>query len=185
VDVVRGVGGGMVKSVRAIAGRWHPDFPKGDGDYSAFAEFEDGTAATMAFNGYGFFDVTDLTWGIGEGGQQRDFDAPPGQAVDPRSLRRRQPFYGLTLVSCERGDIRQSPDGLFVYTKDGRREMPVESRGAGRPEIDVLYEAIRSEGPIFPDERWGLASLEMVLGILRSSSERQEVALSRQVACPF
>jgi phthalate 4,5-cis-dihydrodiol dehydrogenase len=185
VDVIRGIGGGLVKSVRAIAGKWHPDFPKGDGDYSAFAEFEDGTAATMAFNGYGFFDITELTWGIGEGGQQRDLDALPGQAIDPRSLPKRQPFYGLTLVSCERGDIRQSPDGLYVYTKEGKREVPVESRGPGRPEIDELYAAIRDERPIFPDEQWGLASLEMVLAILQSSSDRREVGLSRQVACPF
>jgi len=27
-----------------------------------------------------------------------------------------QPFFGFTLVSCERGDIRQSPDGLIVLT---------------------------------------------------------------------
>jgi phthalate 4,5-cis-dihydrodiol dehydrogenase len=40
-DVVRGIGGGMVKSARAITGRWHPDFPLGDGDYSAFVELED------------------------------------------------------------------------------------------------------------------------------------------------
>jgi hypothetical protein len=91
----------------------------------------------------------------------------------------------LTLVSCERGDIRQSPDGLFLYTKDGRREVPVEGRGQGRPEIDELLAAIREERPVFPDERWGLASLEVVLAILDSSAERREVTLSRQVACAF
>src|SRR5437867_7972119 len=49
IDIVRGVGGGMVKNVRAIAGRWHPAFPDAEGDYTAFLEFEDGTAATMVF----------------------------------------------------------------------------------------------------------------------------------------
>src|SRR5207302_3270945 len=69
IDIVRGIGGGMVKSLRAIAGRWNPSFPEAEGDYTAFLEFEDGTAATMVFNGYGYFDITEMTWGIGEGGQ--------------------------------------------------------------------------------------------------------------------
>ena len=75
-DIVRGIGGGMVRSLRAIAGRWNPSFPRAEGDYTAFLEFENGAAATMAFNGYGYFDITELTWGIGEGGQRRDIDIP-------------------------------------------------------------------------------------------------------------
>jgi len=127
-DIVRGICGGKVRSERAITGRWNPQFPEAEGNYTAFLEFEDGVAATMAFNGYGFFDITELTWGIGEGGQRQDpanakrerftdavdpttkyawaatrFD---GQAT-PRQDSRHQPFFGLTLASCERGDIRQ------------------------------------------------------------------------------
>src|SRR5581483_1217274 len=72
-DVVRCIGGGMVKSVRAITGRWDPNFNT-EGNYSAFLEFEDGTPCLMSLNGYAHFNVTELTWGIGEGGQQTPED---------------------------------------------------------------------------------------------------------------
>ena len=207
-DIIRGVGGGMVKSLRAITGRWNPSFPLAEGNYTAFLEFEDGAAATMAFNGYGYFDITELTWGIGEGGQRRDVDipAPPERydaSVDPdvkytfagkraerereerMSGRRHQPFFGLTVASCERGDIRQSPDGLYIYDENGRREITFDNRGQGRGELTELRDAILEERPTFPDARWGMASLEVILGILQSSDERREVTMSLQTAVPY
>ncbi len=207
-DIVRGIAGGMVKSVRAVAGRWNPSFPLAEGDYTAFLEFEDGVAATMMFNGYGYFDITELTWGIGEGGQRRDIDIPvPFERYDDfveadakyafagkraereeaerLSGRRNQPFFGLTIASCERGDIRQSPDGLYIYDENGRREITFDNRGQGRGELTELRDAIREERPTFPDARWGMASLEVILGILRSSDERREVAMSLQTPVPY
>jgi len=206
-DVIRGIGGGMVKSLRAIAGRWNPAFPLAEGDYTAFLEFEDGTAATMAFNGYGYFDITELTWGIGEGGQQRDpvsserrrfADAveaevkygwadtrAEGERAGREERRQFQPFYGLTIVSCEQGDIRQSPEGLYLYDRHGRKEVTLDPIGHGRGELTELRDAIREDRPTFPDARWGMASLEVILAILQSSRERREVTLSHQVACPY
>ena len=207
-DIVRGIGGGMVKSVRAVAGRWNPSFPLAEGDYTAFLEFEDGVAATMMFNGYGYFDITELTWGIGEGGQRRDIDIPvPFERYDNSveadakyafagkraereeaerlSGRRNQPFFGLTIASCERGDIRQSPDGLYIYDENGRREITFDNRGQGRGELTELRDAIREERPTFPDARWGMASLEVILGILQSSNERREVTMSLQTPVPY
>ncbi len=207
-DVVRGIGGGMVKSVRAIAGRWNPSFPLAEGNYTAFLEFEDGIAATMVFNGYGFFDITEMTWGIGEGGQQRDIDAPEvherydssveadikytfagvraeRERAQRMSSDRRQPFFGLTIASCEGGDIRQSPDGLYIYDEHGRREVTFDNRGHGRGELTELRDAIREERQTFPDARWGRASLEVILGVLQSSNERREVAMSLQTPVPY
>ena len=54
VDTVRLLGGGMVRSVRAMTGQWEPQRPV-PGYYSAFIEFEDGTPATIVHNGYGYF----------------------------------------------------------------------------------------------------------------------------------
>ena len=207
-DIVRGIGGGMVKSVRAVAGRWNPSFPLAEGDYTAFLEFEDGVAATMVFNGYGYFDITEMTWGIGEGGQRRDIDIPsPSERYDSSveanvkydfagkraereraerlSGRRNQPFFGLTIASCERGDIRQSPDGLYIYDENGRREITFDNRGHGRGELTELRNAICEERPTFPDARWGMASLEVILGILQSSNERREVTMSLQTPVPY
>ena len=114
----------MIKSVRAVTGKWQPRFDT-EGNYTAFLEFSDGTPATLVFNGYGGFDITELTWGIGEGGYPSTEISPkelttagPVGAVakysgPSRAERRRregarqQPFFGLTLVSCEKGDIRQ------------------------------------------------------------------------------
>lgn len=205
-DIVRGIAGGKAKSVRAIAGCWNPQFPDAEGNYTAFLEFEDGVAATMAFNGYGFFDITELTWGIGEGGQQHDpanakrerftdavdptikyawaatrFD---GQAA-PRQDSRHQPFFGLTIASCERGDIRQSPDGLYVYTNDGRSEIIVDANERGRGELSELRDALSEDRPTFPDARWGMASLEVILAIRQSSNEHREITLEHQVPVPF
>jgi len=208
IDIVRGIGGGMVKSLRAIAGRWYPAFPDAEGDYTALLEFEDGTAATMVFNGYGYFDITEMTWNIGEGGQETDPNRPRGprqaaaadtqtkyafaatRAESERQRReggatRHQPFFGLTLVSCERGDMRQSPDGLYVYTSEGREEVSLEGRAHGRGELGELRDALSEDRPTFPNQRWGMASLEVALAILQSSREHREISLSLQVPVPF
>ena len=201
-DVVRVIGGGMVKSVRGNVGRWNPDFPLGEGNFTALLEFEDGAIATMAFNGYGYFDITELTWGITEGGGVRGDDRPRrerfGGAVEAdtkyvwagaraeaeRSQERRfQPFFGLTIASCERGDIRQSPDGLYVYDADGKREITLDAKPRGRGELSEMRDALREDRPTFADARWGMATLEVILAIRESSDAGKELTLSHQV--PF
>jgi phthalate 4,5-cis-dihydrodiol dehydrogenase len=204
-DVVRCIGGGMVKSVRAITGRWNPHFDT-EGNYTAFLEFEDGSAATMSMNGYAHFDIVELTWGIGEGGQvtpedrlyapqerlTRPFDPDVKYALpeyteqgyeerDRARAERHQPFYGLTVVSCERGDLRQSPDGLYIYSDQGRAEIPCRPDTGHTGELAELYDAVTTNRPSFPDARWGMATLEVILAILQSSAEHREITLSHQV----
>jgi phthalate 4,5-cis-dihydrodiol dehydrogenase len=212
-DIVRFLGGGRVRSVRAVAGRWDPDFPDGEGNYTAFLEFEDGAAATMVFDGYGYFDAAELTWGIGESGKRmrnpesvvprarpggpisaeakyamvragNPYGYGPGGGVDESSPRR-NPFFGLTVVSCERGVLRQHPDGIHVYSAQGRREVPVEAHRGRSSELLELYEAVTMDRPTLLDARWGMASTEVCLAILQSSRERREILLHHQVnACP-
>ena len=152
VDIVRLLAGGKVRSVRARTGKW--DKLRAEGAYVCFLEFENGTPATLVYNGYGFFDTSELFWWIGEGGYQRhpntnaharqnykavqgpDFEknlekfketlrhggrnedgSPPSHGWpgldDEAQPRNHQKFFGLTLVTCEKGDIRQSPDGIY------------------------------------------------------------------------
>src|SRR4051812_2210609 len=66
-DIIRLLGGGKVRSVRAVTGIWDRSRPT-EGNHSVFLEFEDGTAATAVYNGYDHFHTTELTFGIGEGG---------------------------------------------------------------------------------------------------------------------
>ena len=200
VDVVRYVAGGLATSVRGIAGRWDPHFDT-EGNFSAFIEFEGGASASLSINGYGHFDVTELTWGIGEGGQQRDPRAkkPRPRRTGPLAAEdkyryvatqaqgevyargERQPFYGLTVVSCERGVIRQSPDGLYIYGENGCEEVPVERHVGRAAELIELRDALAMGRPVFPDGTWGRATLEVCLGILDSSRQHREIVLKRQV----
>jgi len=70
VDIVRLIGGGMVKSVRAVTGVWD-SMRTSEGASVCFLHFEDGAAATIVYNGRGYFDTAELFWWIGEGGQPR------------------------------------------------------------------------------------------------------------------
>lgn len=62
VDIVRVLGGGMVRTVRARTMTWDRSRP-GEGAYTCYLEFEDGVTATLVFNGYGFFDTAELLAG--------------------------------------------------------------------------------------------------------------------------
>jgi hypothetical protein len=94
---------------------------------------------------------------------------------------KRMPFFGLTIVSCERGVIRQSPEGLNVYDENGCTEMPVPRNPERAAELCALRDALRNGGEVFPDGRWGAATLETCLAILESSRARKEIELTRQV----
>ena len=219
VDIVRLLGGGMVKSVRAMAAIGDP-FRPGEGHYACYIEFEDRVPANLVYSGYAYFDTGELTWGIGEGGEPKDperhvkarkFFKALGTGLDrtkrlearleewrygglkpgawaggdsgPR--KQHQPFFGLTVVTCERGDIRQSRDGLFIYDEDGKREIHIpKGIDAREAELQEFFEGIVNDRPIFHDGRWGQATLEVCLAILQSAAERREVTLSHQVPAP-
>jgi phthalate 4,5-cis-dihydrodiol dehydrogenase len=208
-DIVRFLGGGLVKSVSAITSRSAPGFSETEGNYTAFLEFENGITSTMIFDGYGYFDITELTWGIGESGatgasfSANDREWPTGPIEfekkykkvsegDPHGHRDRinksipikQPFFGLTIVSCEKGVIRQSPQGLFIYSNKGREELIWKPNHLGRAaEMLELYKSIEEDREPFLDVTWGKASLEICLAILKSSETQKEVMLEHQVAC--
>jgi phthalate 4,5-cis-dihydrodiol dehydrogenase len=209
IDVVRYLGGGRVHSVRAMTGKWQPHYDV-EGNYSAFLDFDDGAAALVSFNGYGNFDVRELTWGIGEGGtvypeekilgpKPRGTGAIPADefyklpqysidafnAAEARRAERKQDFFGLTVVSCERGDIRQSPDGVFVYTEQGREEVPISGAELRAGEVQALVDAVRAGRTAFPDARWGRATLETCLAIIESGRQRKEIVLQHQVPSPL
>lgn len=205
IEIVRRLGGGMVKSLRAFTGRWAPGLDT-EGNFTALLEFEEGHHATLVLYGYGYFNVSDLTWNIGEGGtagsgEYRKPRPMPTGPADPETFyaseRRpgrdrgtqasrphRQPIYGLTIVSCERGEMRQSPDGVYVYDDNGCEEIicePYRDRGI---EISEVRDALREDRPSFPDARWARASLEVILGILESGRTHRDVEMKYQSPTP-
>lgn len=161
IDVVRLLGGGMLRSVRGSIGQWMPERPI-PGFYTAYMEFEDGTPVTLTHNGHGYFLTAELyPWALAMHryqdddrlrfrralrAGQRDEVAEKGEfrlgGKQDKTLRpvpaERPPWtpidMGMLIVSCDRGDIRHSKYGLTVYGDDGARE--IDLTGVGRKEVD-------------------------------------------------
>ena len=53
--------------------------------------------------------------------------------------------------------------------------------GTEQAELVELLDALKTNRTVFPDGKWGRATLEVCLGILDSSRTRTEIALSWQV----
>jgi phthalate 4,5-cis-dihydrodiol dehydrogenase len=204
-DIARLIAGGMVRSVRATTGVWDPDRPT-EGNYSAFLDFEDGAAANLVYSGYDHFFTTELTGGQTEGGTRIDpieqthaaarrvlaevGDAAlkgqvgfGGQVRDElRELPKFPAYFGMLIVSCEHGDIRQTPEGLLVYGDRDRWTIPLEPNRVGRDVmITELYDAVVNGKPALHSGRWAKATLEVSLAVLESARTRREVLLSHQV----
>lgn len=94
-----------------------------------------------------------------------------------------QSFFGLTVVSCEKGDMRQSQDGILIYGEDQKKEISLEQVMRGRQaEVTELYEAVMKNRPVSHDGRWGEATLEVCLAIVESGKTGKELKMSHQVA---
>lgn len=206
VDVVRLIAGGIVRSVRATTGSADA-YRSTEGHYTAFVDFESGASGTLVYSAYAHFDTAELGGWIDGQGYARapethartraaarvrgDEDAErdakrygPASALGTRtSGARGAPYFGITLVSCAGGDIRQTPDGLRVYGDEGPREVSLAGEPDGRVAmIDDLVAAARgARAPRFGG-RWGKATLEVCLAVLESSRRREEVQLHHQVA---
>lgn len=93
-----------------------------------------------------------------------------------------QQFFGLTIVSCEKGAIRQTPGGLKLYGEERKTEVTLQNEMRGRmAELMELYEGIVDNRPIFHDGRWAKATLEVCLGIMESAAQGKEIYMSHQV----
>jgi phthalate 4,5-cis-dihydrodiol dehydrogenase len=212
VDTVRLLGGGMLRSVRAQTGQWLPERPI-PGYYTAFLEFEDGTPAIVTHNGYGYFLGSEMVpWG--EDKQRYTVEerievrralraGTRNEADDKQALRiggrqEREVFsreerkawvphdLGVLVASLERGDLRQSPQGVYIHDDSGKREIDTTGGAATgvvqrRAELQELYDAVVLGEPLWHDGRWGMATLEVCLAIMESARDRREIRLQHQV----
>jgi phthalate 4,5-cis-dihydrodiol dehydrogenase len=200
-DMLRLLCGGRARSVRAKAFDWDPQ-RRTVGAHVAFIDFEGGPAATAVYNGYGGFSSMDLCfdiseWGLHQPPDQRPRVQRPQPGSDEMQAKRARapgaiaaaaphtPFFGLTLVSCERGDIRQAPNGLRLHTLEGVREVPVSVQRSPRERVlDEWQAAITGQAPALHSGAWGLANLELCAAALASSRAGREVMLQEQVGLP-
>jgi phthalate 4,5-cis-dihydrodiol dehydrogenase len=199
IEIVRLLGG-RIRSVRASVGALERSRPA-TGHCVAFLEFENDAAASVVFSAYDFFDSDELHHWIAEGGTTKephrqgktreaflarasDLEAHQALGFGARMLPTEQPHlphFGFIVATCERGDMRLSPNGILIHGTDGTREVAVP-RGPGRPgqgdALDALWEALREGRRCVHDARWGRGTVEIILAILQSSKSHREVRLS-------
>ena len=207
LDVVRLLGGGLVTSVRAHTGQWDSARPT-EGAYAAMLTFADGAFASLTYSGYAHFDSDEWMGWQGELGATKNPDdygatrrrlaaitnaddearAKAGRNYGGSSYVAPPPpatheHFGPVIVSCERGDLRLMPDGVWVYGHESRRFEPAPLADVPRREvIDELWAVLRAGRPPQHDGAWARATTEASLAILESAKCNCEVQLHQQVA---
>ncbi len=206
VDTARLLVGEPVRSVRASAGILDPA-RRTEGSCLAFLDFEGGACASLVYSGYDHFDSDEFHGWIGERGQpkqanhgaaRRSLQKLSGARQEEEARRtrygygitaptapshstsRHQPHFGILIVTCERGDMRQSDDGVLIYSDDGVREIPITTGAglAGRDQLlTELHDAVIKGVPPVHNGRFARGTMETVLAILNSSRERREIKL--------
>ncbi len=208
IDIVRLLGGGMVKSVRACTGQWDPDRPT-ESAYSALLTFENGAFASVTYSGYGHYDSDELVGGIGEMGNEKDpanygaarkklalTSSPATEAAlkaasnyggenyqfKPAVATPYHQHFGHLVVSASKADIRLTPEGLVIYNDERRYLEPTPKNSVPRAEvIDEVWNVVRHNAMPTHDARWARATTEVCLAILESAQTGKDVKMRFQV----
>jgi phthalate 4,5-cis-dihydrodiol dehydrogenase len=205
MDILRTIAGGLVRSVRAMTGVWDARRPVA-GSYASFLEFEDGTVATAVYSGHDHFNSKTFTYQVDEGSswtppahaQARQALRQAGSADAETALKQARRFRGVSetsgpsapwilwgplIVSFDQGDIRLTPGGVLIYGEEEVREIAISDATDGRDGIiNQFYDAVTTGKRPSNVGRWGKATLEVLLALFQSGTERQEIFLSHQVA---
>lgn len=208
IDVVRLLAGCRAGTVRAFTGRWDEKRPT-EGAYNVQIGFDGGAFASLTYSGYGRFDSDEFNGWIGELGQKRNPETygvarallsgaetqedeirlkerraygPTGSDAFVSNKEHTHNHFGFVVVSCERADLRPTPEGVLVYGDNERRLERIDLPDIPRSEvIDELYAAVVEGRKPLHSGMWGLATLEICLAILNSSKSGQVVRLQHQV----
>lgn len=205
IDCVKAISGRRILSVTAQVGRLASERPT-EGHCAALLRLEGGAAASLVYSGYDHFDSDELQFWIAEGGrpkkpnhggarrvlrelpsseadlrrQRYGLGGPVAKAMEAGDEGRKQPHFGLILVTCEHADLRPSPDGVLVYGNDGVREIPANvGRGSFSQgdSLDELVSAVRGGAPVLRDAAWGRDTVRVCLALLESSATGKTVHL--------
>ncbi len=204
IDIVRLLGGGLVRSVRAVTGSWDPARPT-ESAYACLMTFADGAFATLTYSGHAHFDTDEFTGWVGELGQIRDPDqygaarlslakleSPEaeaafkatrtyGMAPTTSTAPAHHNHFGLLIASCAGADLRPLPDGVMVYGHAARRLEALPPPLVPRAEVTgELVAACRDGVPPLHSGAWGMATLEVCLALLESARTGREVMLAHQ-----
>jgi phthalate 4,5-cis-dihydrodiol dehydrogenase len=207
IDVIRLLGGGGLRSVRAATGRFDAARPT-EGAYAALLTFEDGAYASAVYSGYGHFDSDEFCGWINEAGLPKDrtrYGAArrtlqTAAGADEAELKaaanyggasyhpaaadgaRLHQHFGLMIASCQHADLRILPEGVMICGDVEQNLERIPVRAVPRAEVmDELYDAAVLGKPPPHSGEWARATLEACLAILRSAGEQREIVLERQV----
>jgi phthalate 4,5-cis-dihydrodiol dehydrogenase len=207
VDIVRLLGGGLVRSVYATVGAWDPTRST-EGAYNAVLKFDGGASATLSYSGYAHFDSDELMGWIDEGGRQK---SPDTYGVARRLIRgvsstnaelalkqariyggeastatskppQAHQHFGLIVASCDHADLRPTSRGVEVYGDDAVRFEPLPPPDIPRKAvIDELCDAVfNNHAPLHSGE-WGMATMEVCFAMLESARSGREILLRHQI----
>ena len=207
MDIVRLLGGGMLRTVRAMTGQWDATRPT-EGAYSALLWFESGAFANMTYSGYGHFDSDVWMDGLAElggatatnayGHARKRLSAVAVSAdteADAKAARNyggpsyiappmptAHEHFGPIIVSCDRADLRLTPTGVWVDSDATRDFVLTPFSGVPRREvIDEVWATVRDGAKARHDGAWARATTEACLAMLTSARGERDVLLRWQV----
>ena len=211
IDIVRLIGGGLVKTVQAHTGNWDRARPT-EGAYSALLGFEGGAFASTTYSGYGHYDSDALLGNIGEMGQAKnpqDYGAARKRlsgvtGTDEESSLKAARNYGGSLyvssaattsiahqhfghfvVSCEKADLRPTPLGVEIFSDDAHSLDTLPRQAVPRSEvIDELFDAVIGHRPPVHSGEWARATTEVCLAILEAARSGGSQTMRHQLALP-
>ncbi len=200
IDIVRRLAGAKISSVQARtidldAAR------RTEGGYAAFMAFDGGTTASLVYSGYGRFDSDALCDGIGETGRQKTAGSRHraraellGASVPEMELKEARAFgiaapdhsgpppfhehFGFVLVTCDRGDIKLTPNRLEIYGESGRSNLELDPPSIPRARvIDEFFSAVRQGRSPIHDGSWGTDTIAACIAIRESCANDRVVML--------
>ncbi len=206
IDILRLLGGGLVRSVRAHTGAWDAARPT-EGAYSALLGFEGGAFATAVYSGYGHFDSDEWMNSIGEMGQLKNLDdygsarqrlatsqdetalkaarnyggsAYTPSAPPPGGLAHQH--FGPLIISCDKADLQPSATGITVYADRQKSFVALPAPVIPRIEvIDELFAAARHDQLPVHSGSWARATTAVGLAMLESARTQTEQQPLHQV----
>lgn len=201
LEMIRVLAREPIRAVRATTGIWDAQRPT-EGAMTAFVEFDSGVSASLTYSGYDHFDSDALCGWIGTGGRLRQAAhgaarrrlaaAGSGSETAARTARGFtgggavqqappcQPHFGFLLVSCERGDMRVSAQGVEIFDDAGVREIVLPPCRVA-PDRDLVVDefvlGVRTGQAPLQDVAWGRETMRAVLALLHSGQQRREIML--------
>ena len=208
LDIVRLLGGGLVKTVSAQTGAWDPLRPT-EGAYSALLGFERGAFASVSYSGYAHFDSDQWMGQVGELGNiknpkehgvakrrlatvanseeetalkaSRNYGAAQWTKISARNDTKHHQHFGPLIISCDRADLRPVPTGVWIDGDEASILEEIAMPAIPRQEVmDELYGALFEGQPVLHSGRWAKATTELSLAILESAREQKMVTLHHQ-----